>query len=308
MGRKISKDEWIARFKDIHGDSYSYENFVSMGGQIASEAFCKAHGTFSIVPVVHAKGAGCPQCRKAKARLETEKKILADIKSLYGDSIKVIKLNAKGKSVFECIHGQFEAHLSNLRKAKGTGCPRCVGGKKIKRISSEILERFTKAHGDLYDYSLVNYVNSSTKVTIICRDHGPWETLPGNHWSSRSGCPRCFGESRSEKLWLEALEKEIGYLCEKQVLITSDKKRGVFKIDGVFKNVAVEYDGFYWHKNNQERDERKQALIQQQGLKVIRLREGLPPLKGCKNFTVSAEPEISLIKEIVQTINILNKR
>ena len=38
----------------------------------------------------------------------------------------------------------------------------------IKRI--ETLESdFRKVHGDKYDYSLVEYINASTKVKIICK-------------------------------------------------------------------------------------------------------------------------------------------
>lgn len=30
-------------------------------------------------------------------------------------------------------------------------------------------------HGDLYNYSLVDYINSKTKVKIICSKHGVFE-------------------------------------------------------------------------------------------------------------------------------------
>ena len=30
-------------------------------------------------------------------------------------------------------------------------------------------------HGDLYDYSLVDYINNKTKVKIICSKHGVFE-------------------------------------------------------------------------------------------------------------------------------------
>ena len=36
----------------------------------------------------------------------------------------------------------------------------------------EVLERFKKVHVDRYNYSLVEYVNSKTKIKIICNKGG----------------------------------------------------------------------------------------------------------------------------------------
>ena len=37
-----------------------------------------------------------------------------------------------------------------------------------KLTTAEFIERARKVHGDRYDYSLVEYVNSRTMVDIIC--------------------------------------------------------------------------------------------------------------------------------------------
>ena len=54
----------------------------------------------------------------------------------------------------------------------------------------DLIARFKAAHGDRYDYSLVEYVGAHTKVKIVCREHGVFEQTPKNH-SGGSGCPRC---------------------------------------------------------------------------------------------------------------------
>ena len=55
-------------------------------------------------------------------------------------------------------------------------------------------------HGDKYDYSLVEYVNSKTKIKIICNEHGIFEQVPESHLVGR-GCPACgrisVGRARS---------------------------------------------------------------------------------------------------------------
>jgi Protein of unknown function (DUF723) len=50
-------------------------------------------------------------------------------------------------------------------------------------------------YGDAYDYKLVEYKNSKTKIVIICPIHGKFEKQPNKHLSSKQGCPTC-GESR----------------------------------------------------------------------------------------------------------------
>ena len=45
-------------------------------------------------------------------------------------------------------------------------------------------------HNNFYDYSLVVYINSRTKIKIICPIHGIFEQIPNNHLSNQ-GCPEC---------------------------------------------------------------------------------------------------------------------
>ncbi len=46
-------------------------------------------------------------------------------------------------------------------------------------------------HGDVYDYSLVNYIHSSMEVDIICKEHGVFSQKPINHTARKRGCNKC---------------------------------------------------------------------------------------------------------------------
>lgn len=46
-------------------------------------------------------------------------------------------------------------------------------------------------HNNLYDYSKVEYVNSQTKVIVICKIHGEFTVKPNNHTVNKSKCPKC---------------------------------------------------------------------------------------------------------------------
>ena len=51
-------------------------------------------------------------------------------------------------------------------------------------------------HEDKYDYSLVDYINSYTKVRIICPIHGEFEQRVDIHLSV-SGCQKCARERQN---------------------------------------------------------------------------------------------------------------
>ena len=38
--------------------------------------------------------------------------------------------------------------------------------------TEEFIQKARLVHGDLYDYSKVEYINSKTKVNLICNEHG----------------------------------------------------------------------------------------------------------------------------------------
>ena len=61
------------------------------------------------------------------------------------------------------------------------------------------LDKSKIAHDDKYDYSLVIYVNTKTKVKIICPEHGIFEQRPDSHLIGK-GCPNCSKSKKSNKV------------------------------------------------------------------------------------------------------------
>lgn len=60
-----------------------------------------------------------------------------------------------------------------------------------KSNTKDFIEKSIKVHGNKYDYSKVVYVNNSTKVEIICPEHGSFWQLPAGHLRG-SECLKCF--------------------------------------------------------------------------------------------------------------------
>jgi len=67
-------------------------------------------------------------------------------------------------------------------------------------------------HGDKYDYSKVEYIDTSTKVQIICSVHGDFEQTPKDHLKGR-GCSKC-GHLLTSKAKTKSLEKLIEQFVE----------------------------------------------------------------------------------------------
>jgi len=63
----------------------------------------------------------------------------------------------------------------------------------MKRLTQEdYIEACRIKHNDIYDYSLVEYKNISSKIEIICSLHGMFEQSAKNHKEGQ-GCPICVG-------------------------------------------------------------------------------------------------------------------
>ena len=73
-----------------------------------------------------------------------------------------------------------------------------------KLTTEEFIQRAKNVHGDKYDYSKVQYVDSATKVCIICPEHGEFLQNPNSHIRG-IGCSKCATEINAAKLrfWTE---------------------------------------------------------------------------------------------------------
>jgi hypothetical protein len=70
--------------------------------------------------------------------------------------------------------------------------------KMNKCNTNSFIEKAKKIHGDLYDYSLVDYKKAIEKVKIICKFHGIFTQIPNAHISSKQGCPECSTKKASK--------------------------------------------------------------------------------------------------------------
>jgi hypothetical protein len=111
-------------------------------------------------------------------------------REVHGDKFDYSKANyttAHARVELTCpTHGAFTqkaySHLS------GKGCRKCAGLEKHTLLS--FVQAAQQVHGDKYAYHLADYAGNKTKLTIFCKEHGPFEQVPNSHLSGR-GCVKC---------------------------------------------------------------------------------------------------------------------
>lgn len=91
-------------------------------------------------------------------------------------------------SIYCALHGLFRQTPNH--HLRGQGCPNCGDLSKPRMDTASCIKAFRKVHKDAYDYSLVSYFNTHTKVKIICKHHGAFFQTPNSHQSGQ-GCPKC---------------------------------------------------------------------------------------------------------------------
>jgi hypothetical protein len=182
-------------------------------------------------------------------RLLTDDKVIENFISVHGDryDYSLVKYkNAKTKIIIICkIHGEFE-QLPSSHYNRKSNCPMCgkiETSKYTLRDQKSIIKDFIKLHKNIYDYSLVKYVNMNTNIDILCKIHGKFKQLPLNHLHSKSGCPICK-QSKGELEVLNVLQTfNLNIECQKR--FNDCKNIRTLPFDFYIKNlnICIEYDG-----------------------------------------------------------------
>ena len=193
MTKKVTTEEVISRFKITHGNKYNYHLVEYTGYGKKVKIICPIHGVFEQGVWTHLSGIGCPKCSSilsAKNRTLTTDEFIEKAISIHENKYEyhqVEYINTKTKVKIICsIHGVFEQRPSD--HLQGQGCPVCSKNRTL--TTEEFIEKAISVYGVRFDYHLVEYINTITKISIICPIHGVFERKPSEHLQGKS-CPKC---------------------------------------------------------------------------------------------------------------------
>lgn len=191
----------------------------------------------------------------------------------YNYSYSIYKNNRTKIKIICPIHGLFEQSPSS--HMRGFGCAKCAGCKKL--TEEEFINKSKKIHGNKYNYSLVEYINSHKKIIIICEKHGVFSQLPNKHLCGR-GCPKC-NNSRNEILIENILNKNnIKYIQQMKFDNCKYKNKLPFDFYLPNQNICIEFDGeqhFRKHKiwgEEKFKNKIKTSFCKENNIKLIRIK------------------------------------
>ena len=231
---------------------------------------------------------GCPFCTgrftiSGENDLQTVNPSLANewnYKKNNGLTPNNVLPNSNKKVWWICGKGhEWQATISN--RNNGNGCPYCAGQYIIKGEND--LQTVNPALANEWNYEKNNGLtpadvtpNSNKKVWWKCSKGHEWQATINNR-NRGNGCPVCDSERKTS-----FPEYVLAYYLEKYDLgvVHSYKGKG-YELDIYIpsKRIAIEYDGYYWHKSKTKKDLEKNQKCKKDGIKLYRIREGLPPLK-----------------------------
>ena len=190
----INIEEFITRSNKIHSSKYDYSLVEINHMNDVVDIICPHHGKFKQQVKAHLKGRKCTPCSHGNLTLE---QFIASVNKVHNNKydysqVTEYKDTSTIISIICPIHGLFEQKA--ITHKIGRGCNKCGIDRTANACTlsqDEYLDRCREVHGDRYDYSKVEYVNSNTKITIKCHIHGEFLKNPNKHINEGEGCKTC---------------------------------------------------------------------------------------------------------------------
>ena len=233
------------------------------------------------------QGSGCPYCSgkrvlKGDNDLQTINPVLAKEWN-YEKNGKLkpedYTINSNKKVWWKCNKGhEWQAVIAN--RNNGKGCPYCSGryavnGKNDLQTVNPTLAKEWNYEKNIGLTPMNVMPNTNNKVWWKCSKGHEWQAVIANR-NNGDGCPICNSERHTS-----FPEYALVYYLRKYGLevIHLHKARG-YELDIYIpsKRIAIEYDGYLWHKSRTKQDLAKNYRCVKEGIKLYRIREGLPPL------------------------------
>ncbi len=282
---RLSLSDFIKKANEKHGDKYDYSKVEYVDAHTKICIKCPSHGEFWQTPHTHLQGRGCSTCGVIKIGDKNRLSLSNFIKranKIHDGKYNYSKVDYVNNNTKICIicpkHGEFKQ--TPKHHIRGVGCPKCSGC--YVPTTEEWIVSANEKHNGKYDYHKVKYVKSTTKVCIICPEHGEFLQKPVSH-AQGCGCPKC-NLSHLERNVMNYLDevkiaydyqkrfKWLGrqsldfYLPDYKVGIECQGEQHFFPVDFAGKGVELACKNF---DHTISCDKRKKTLCEKHGIKLL---------------------------------------
>lgn len=249
--------EWIAKFKEVHGDTFTYDLFNYSKDRVGTFG-CKEHGTFERDYYSFIE-RGCTMCNSTTkfgdtleerkehflSRLKERDHSWIDIESCDFKAMNeplILKckyhgLVLKSKAIYFIENGCRDCHLEDIR----VNSP-CL------EDTSTFIATMEELYPGQFDYSNTVYTRSHSEATIVCKAHNREITKLAYHLKASPPCSSCNPKSKVE----EEIKEYIRSLIDVEVKSARPEWLGGLELDIYLPdyNLAIEYNGSAYHHSS----------------------------------------------------------
>lgn len=277
-------------FKEKLDEKYGYDEYIPKEDYINSQSkinilHTKCGKIRKLKPNTILNGYNCPYCNESHKRRnhkefikeifeevldENEYTILNKFENV--DTFMKIKHNKCG-NVFEVSAKNLLIHKNN--KDKYICCPYCSD--RIKLTQKEVEDNvYNLTNGE---YSVVGkYKNNKEYLKIRHNKCGNiWDSNYNNFMTNKSRCPHCSSLQQQSSIELEIRDYLNSITNDKIIYndrrILNGKELDIYIPD---KNIAIEFDGLYWHSDkflDKNYHLEKTNLCEEKGIHLIHIFE-----------------------------------
>ncbi|MCF8129410.1 MAG: hypothetical protein K9N10_12920 [Deltaproteobacteria bacterium] len=255
-----------------------------------------------------ARGDGCPFCSGHKpSEINNLSCLFPEIAKEWHPTKngKLSPLHVTPKSDkkvwWKCKKGhEWQAQVKN--RSNGNNCPYCNNRLADQNNNFAVLypeiakEWHPTKNNELSPNSFLS--QSNIKVWWKCNYGHEWKASISSR-TNGSNCPKCFSQTSS---------LELRVYCELKKLlenVTWQSKIKGMECDVYLGNykIAIEFDGFPWHRGYEKRDKKKNSVLTHAGITIIRLRDSrLKKISENDLFYKKNEDEILIISRLFSSL------
>lgn len=275
------------------------------------------------------KETGCPYCSGQKILVgfndlcSTHPELAKEWHPTKNEPLKAnnISFGSTKKIWWKCLLCGHEWQAAVYSRTGGRGCPVC----SLKIQGRSYIEKLIDTNGSLYDnnpflssewHPTKNGTKTPQMFTVSSQEKVWWKcSVCGYEWQAKigsrtlgNGCPKCKKDFQTS-----FPEQALFFYVSKYYPDTINKDRNALngmELDIYIPSlkIAVEYDGYRWHKGKQsfthENEKNKECI--ENGIKLIRIREaGLDKHDDCICILRKNKNDKDLERSIIMLLSII---
>lgn len=304
--QKVCKDNCLATVRpdlayDWHpflNGSHTPENTLPSAALVLFW-FCEEYHIYEATVNKRYNGAGCPYCSNHRVSRKNNLGILFpklveewDYEK-NNDTPFEVSISSDKRQYWickKCNHSWRTNPSSRTRQPNPTGCPACSGRVATSKNNLEL--RFPDIAKEWHPTLNSNqkpseFLSHSNYIAVwLCEFGHDWTSTISNRVLG-NGCPKCRSKSSKKELRVFS-ELNTVFDCKSQKEIDG-MECDIFISEF---NLAIEYDGCYYHQIRYKEDKRKNTRLKKNGLDIIRLRE-IPLRKISNNDIIISSKQLN---------------